>query len=490
MKKTRTIIYFIIGSILTLVSIWQIALSQSGLKIINLPNTDPPVTIISPSNASPNSHPTILIAHGFSGSSVLMRGFALTLAHAGYTTVSWDFRGHGLNPDPLTTSTSGDLIVDAESALSVATTTGMIDTKKIAILGHSMGSGVAITYGMAHPDSAATIAVSPVNQSVTPSLPRNLLLMAGSLEARFLATAQKLLVMAGGESDDFSSGTARNLVTIPGVEHISILFSPYAHSVTRSWLDEAFGSQQGRTDYTDHRILWFGLGIFGIILLGNAGISLIHDSRQQKPNLDPLWKRLLSIFTGGILATLTIWLLTVSGVKTNQSFGLLVGGYIILWFGFSGLISLIILRPEINKPTAQEIIKGLLVFAILWLGVGLLGSFVWLPWLLIQSRLLLWLPALILIAPWFFSVGSATRGAKPIAQIGWWFFQSLTVVFSLFLAIRLSPQLGFILILLPLIPLIIGIHMLIISSRHGVWAYTLSGAMFTAWLILAVFPLQ
>ena len=291
--KKKIIIYLSIGFILVVLSIWQIAITQSGLSILYLKNSNPPITIIYPKNSLPASRPTVLIAHGFAGSSVLMRGFALTLAHAGYTTISWDFQGHGENPNPLiSASRSDNLLSDAESALSAANATGLVDTKRIAILGHSMGSGVAIAYGNAHPNTAATIAVSPVNQSVTSSLPHNLLLMAGSLEPQFLSNAEQLLAMAGGQTGGLSEGTARKLVTIPGVEHISILFSPTAHAAARTWLDGTFGSQQGSVDYIDRRVLWFGLGIVGFIMLGNAGINMIPASSQSKSLSRPLWLRI------------------------------------------------------------------------------------------------------------------------------------------------------------------------------------------------------
>ena len=136
---------FSIGVILVALSVWQIAAAQKGLKVITLYGSNPPVTIITPANIRSASHPTVLIAHGFAGSEVLMRGFALTLAHAGYTTVSWDFEGHGANPNPFSQSSESTLLHDAESALANAEGTGLIDTQHVAILGHSMGSGVAIS---------------------------------------------------------------------------------------------------------------------------------------------------------------------------------------------------------------------------------------------------------------------------------------------------------------------------------------------------------
>jgi hypothetical protein len=102
----------------------------------------------------------------------------------------------------------------------------------------------------------------------------------------------------------------------------------------------------------------------------------------------------------------------------------------------------------------------------------------------------LWVPASILLLPWFFAVGEVSKTARPGRQIGWWLYQVIVVLAGFYLAITLYPGLGFIFIILPLIPVILGLHMLAISSKHGNWAFALSGALFTAWLMLAVFPLQ
>jgi pimeloyl-ACP methyl ester carboxylesterase len=480
-----------VGIACIFLAVWQIAAAQKGLKVINLHTSNPPVTIITPAEAVPASRPTVLIAHGFAGSSVLMRGFALTLAHAGYTTVSWDFEGHGANPNPLVASNESDVLLkDAEIALSSAAQTGLIDTHHVVILGHSMGSGVALSYGTVHPDTFATIAVSPVSQTVTPELPHNLLLMAGSLEPQFASNAQKILSMAGGQNVDFSSGAARQMVIVPDVEHISILFSPTAHSTARTWLNATFGAQPGAADYTDRRIIWFGFGILGFIFISTATVNSLPASAVDRGISSPRWRRLVALIAGSLAATLLLWLVSLTGVKLSQLLGLLVGGYIIIWFGIAGVISLLIVRPHIYKPGRMEIITGLAAFAALWLGVGLLGHFVWLPWLLISRRLVLWIPASIILLPWFYAMGEASNQANGLGRIGWWLYEVVAVIAGFYLAITLNPDLGFIFLLLPLIPLMLGLHMLAISSKHGSWAFAVPGAMFLSWLLLAVFPLQ
>jgi pimeloyl-ACP methyl ester carboxylesterase len=491
MMSRKNAILFGVGIAFIFLAVRQIAAAQKGLEVINLHTSNPPVTIITPADAAPASRPTILIAHGFAGSAMLMRGFALTLAHAGYTTISWDFEGHGANPNPLVSSNESDVLLkDAEAALSSAAQIGLIDTQRVAILGHSMGSGVALSYGKAHPDTLATIAISPISQTVTPELPHNLLLMAGSLEPQFASNAENLLAMAGGQNADFSSGTARQLVIVPCVEHISILFSPTAHSTTRTWLDSTFGVQPGASNYIDRRIIWFGFGILGFIFLSIATVDTLPASSLEKVIAAPRFLRLFALIAGCLAASSLLWLVSLAGVRLSQMLGLLVGGYIIIWFGIAGVISLLILRPHFNKPSSIEILKGLAAFAALWLGVGMLGHFVWLPWLLIPARLWLWVPASIIMLPWFYAIGEVSKQANWSGRIGWWLYQVVVVIAGIFLAITMNPELGFFFLLLPLIPVILGIHMLAISSKHGNWAFALPGAMFLSWLLLAVFPLQ
>ena len=131
---------------------------------------------------------------------------------------------------------------------------------------------------------------------------------------------------------------------------------------------------------------------------------------------------------------------------------------------------------------------GLLAFAALWLGVGLLGQMVWLHWLLIAPRLLLWPLGVVLLLPWFLAVSSmAQTGGR--MQIAGWLVHTLVVVGALMLALNLSPELGFLMLILPLFPIILGLHSLAAGPYRNKWSFALSGALFTSWLVLAVFPL-
>ena len=518
--NARRWIVGIVGLLLVLLAVWQILAASQGLETIRIGSMQPPLTVVAPQGAlggDGESRPLILIGHGIAGSAVIMRGFADTLAHAGYTVVLWDFDGHGANPRPMPRGTRDGLIGNVEAALAEAIRRGWSDGQRVAIVGHSMGSGVALAYGQKHPDTAATIAVSPTGQSVTPELPRNLLLLAGSLEGGFVRNAEQRLAEAGGEggdaalrpgseraAQDGAAGTSRKLQIVPGVEHISILFSPTAHAAVREWLDDTFGPQPGARDHTDRRVAWYGLGVLGTLLAASALVPRTGRSNALRlasaacvgpgsTALDrrrPLWWRLSALTLGAVGATRLLWLAGRAGLILSPLMGLVVGGYVIIWFGVAGVLSLLLLWSLPSRPARGSLLAGLLAFAALWLGVGLLGQLVWLPWLLIPRRLILWPLATVLLLPWFLAVGESLRDAGAAGRAGWWLAHSLLLGGGFFLALQLNPELGFLILILPLFPIILGFHAWVTARQKGAWSFALSGALFIGWLLLAVFPLQ
>ena len=489
MKKVRWFI-IIIGSILFLLSLWQIQAASSGLEVIKVNKVDPPVTFISPVEADTDTRPLVLIGHGFGGSRVIMYGFALTFAHAGYNVALWDFDGHGVNSEPLPLDPQRDsLIENAEDVLNEALARGLGNPVQVTILGHSMGSGAAIDFGVKHSQTAATVAVSPVRRTVTSTLPQNLLLMAGSREPAFLQNAEDLLVTAGGKGGDPINGTARQLVVIPGVEHVSILFAPQAHHAALGWLEATFGIRPGASAYTDRRILWYGLGLFGALLVIIGFAPLLVDPLINIQSRIPLYRRITALVVGVIGGTIVLWVLDLLGVQLQAFLGSLVGGYVLLWFGVVGGMCWLVLWQKPEGVTGRRTLAAMVIFAGLWVGVGLLGELVWLQWLLIPRRLFLWLIGSILLLPVFMALAEMIRGSGTPARIGWWLTYSLVLAGGLVLVINLNPGLGVLGLILPLLPAVLGLHALAAGPYRHRWSFALSGALFLSWVIAAVFPL-
>jgi pimeloyl-ACP methyl ester carboxylesterase len=480
-----------LGILIVITAIWQIRRAESGLEIVHSEREKVPVTIITPKHTDKEKLPIVLVGHGFAGSAVLMRSFAYPLAYIGYAVVSWDFDGHGQNPRPLPSSVSGsDLLANAELALAEAQAKGIGDPSQIAILGHSMGSGVAMTFGQRYPETAATIAISPVGTPVTPQLPRNLLLLAGENEPNFVRNAQARLAEAGGAGGNINDGTARQLLMIPWVEHITIVFSPQAHAAAKDWLDATFGLQPAAVNYVDWRVIWYGLGVIGAL---SAGAVFSPPTTAKEISSISFQRRLAALFGGSLGATISLWLFERLGVSLSQSLGLLVGGYLLIWFAVAGVLSLLLMRVQharIGRPGWQTVAIGFISAAILWLGVGLLGGEVWLPWLLIPQRLVFWPLGVILMLPWFLAVGQASARANVMGRIGWFFIQCIVILVGLFLALQISSGLFFLLLILPVFPFILGAHAVVASRQGDPWAFGLSAAVFICWAVLAVFPLR
>jgi hypothetical protein len=91
--------------------------------------------------------------------------------------------------------------------------------------------------------------------------------------------------------------------------------------------------------------------------------------------------------------------------------------------------------------------------------------------------------------PWLFTSGEAMSRTGWVGRLAWWLAQSVMLALVLLFAMRLNPELGFLIIILPLFPVVLFIHMLAAAPQSSRWAYALSGAALLSWLLLAVFPL-
>lgn len=181
----------LILAILLIVSSWLgIVAARTDLDLRLLKQDGIPLLYLAPQQAK--AVPGILVAHGNACSKQLMLGYGHVLAHAGYAVMLWDFDGHGANPTHLQWY---KLQQNLDLALQALLEQPEIDPTRLALLGHSMGSGIVMTAGARDGDRfAATIAVSATKAALTPRSPRNLQLQAGSGEGRFISNAKKLLV--------------------------------------------------------------------------------------------------------------------------------------------------------------------------------------------------------------------------------------------------------------------------------------------------------
>jgi hypothetical protein len=169
--------------------------------------------------------------------------------------------------------------------------------------------------------------------------------------------------------------------------------------------------------------------------------------------------------------------------------GLTVGGFLLFWFALAGSISLMFLQRKLSLPSRRTLFGGLIVFATLWFGVGLLAHFVWLPWLLIPKRLVLWPLGALLALPWFLAIGETIRGDGFLKRLLGWALHTVVLGVGFVLALWLVPELFVLILILPVLPVVSGLLELATARLRGSWPFAISGALFMSWVLLAVFPI-
>jgi dienelactone hydrolase len=478
-------------AILLVVSSWVgIAIARSGLEVRTFQKEGLPLLYLVPQRA--NAVPGVLVAHGFAGSKQLMLGYGHVLAHAGYAVMLWDFDGHGANGTRLQRY---ELQQNLDVALQALLEQPQVDPGRLALLGHSMGSGIVMNAGIRDPNRfAATVAVSPTGANVTPEAPRNLQLQAGSGEGSFVSNAERLLAQAGGENTNLAAGQGRELVVIPGVEHITILFSDGSHQAALRWLDATFGrtnDSQYRNltgqRYRDRRIAWYGLHLLGW-LVGLAAIApLLTQPQTLVTKIAPI-RRWAGLILAPLTATAGLVLLSQQ-VDLQNLGGVQVGGAVGVWFLIAGLTWLGVLA-RLPRPTLRAVGLGGALFVILWIAFGAMAQVVWLQWWLIPIRLKVWLPVAIACFPWFLAAGIVQENIGVGKRILWWLGQSAVLIGGFVLTLNFLPQLGFMFLLLPLFPPLMGILSLVAGLLNRAWVYAIGSALFFGWLLAAGFPLS
>jgi hypothetical protein len=271
-------------------SLWRLEGFRQGIEITPLQVGMTPATVWR--LPGQQAAPVVVIAHGFAGSRPLMDGFALALARAGYIAVSYDLEGHGRNPVPMSgdvTSTGGTtrILMDelarvADAALAMPGSDG-----RLALVGHSMASDLVVRQGVRDPRTDAVVAVSMFSRAVTPTEPRDLLVIAGAWEGMLAEEALRALRLAdpaaelGRTVGDPAAGTGRRAVLAPSVEHVGVLYSGTTLRETVAWLDEAFGRDSGIE--VPMRGGWVALLMLSIVAAGWPLAGLLRRFRAPAP---------------------------------------------------------------------------------------------------------------------------------------------------------------------------------------------------------------
>ncbi len=489
--------------------------TRAGLSRTSATIDGTPVELITPAEPASAPRPGVIVVHGFSGSRQLMYGVAQTLARNGYAAAVIDLPGHGQNRSRFAAPRRGAQGFDRTLTYVMAwlRTVPGVNADQLALVGHSMGAGAVVRFGSRDADVTATVAISGgalPGRSQRSNTPRNLLLLAGSWEPAGIRAACGAALTAaypgaalGQVYGSWSDGSARQCLIVPGVEHISILFSDAAVTAIVRWLDAAFGVTSAR-----HDVATAVPGRWALVLHLSAALVLLAlidrlfradaGAPSREPDDTQFARRLPRRAVAIILAAPTLLAALVMRVIPGGWFPLLTADYLCGFYLIAGVVIAIGLRqlgiPLLGGAFGMGLVvrAGLTAVLALFLFAGV-AQYTWLNTWLISPRL--WLAAAV-FPVWlvYFVAQDRLLRTRPARE---YFPGSLLCTLATTAvaagAVFLLQAPSFLLLLVPAF-----VPLLVLHGAYGHWLRTRTGssvpagllnALVLAWLMAAVFPL-
>jgi pimeloyl-ACP methyl ester carboxylesterase len=436
-----------------------------------------------------------------------MKSFAYTFARNGLIAVTFDFAGHGRNPEPLTGNITREdgatltLVAETEKVLAFAR--GLSDGR-IALLGHSMASDIIVRAAAKNPDVAATVAVSMFSPAVTRDTPKNLLVIVGDWEGMLKTEALRVTSLVSAPQDAkpgitygaIADGKARRAYFSSYAEHVGVLYRPESLAEAQSWLDQAFGITRNGDIEIAERGRWIALLFLALALLVKPLVSRLPVVAPAPEGAALAWRDLwLPLLLPAIATPLILRPLP------TQFLPVLVGDYLACHFALYGLLTAACLGwLHRAGPARRDLasVAGSLAMATLALLAPYAIVVVW-P---IDAEFTNFVPTaarMPLIAAmaagtliYFLADEWMTRGSG--AARGAYIASKAAFIVSLAIAVALDfERLFFLIIIVPLIILFFIFFGLIsrwvYARTNHPWVAGLANAVAIAWAIGAVFPL-
>jgi dienelactone hydrolase len=297
-----------------------------------------PVTTYALPTVQTASAQAVVVLHGYTASSVIVRSLSTALARAGFVVVVPDFAGHGRN---VSAAAPLDMRVDQwrDQTLQViehvAADPRVDPDAGVGIVGHSLGALAA--FDVTRADSSlpvrTIVAVSP------PSLDRlnvtvPTVFLYGSLEMQSFVDAS-----IEGERSLRDAGSRTDVIRVDGVEHVGIILAPEtAHAAIR-WIQGGTGSAATSTPVTPP-LLPLMLVIGGLVLVAAPAVRLalgppITPARSPRPG------KALAFITASLVAGAVAARVSA---PLHVAFPIEVGGYLVALLGVAGIVLWLLLR--------------------------------------------------------------------------------------------------------------------------------------------------
>ena len=350
------------AAVALVVSLWQLEAERSSVTVQQIDTLAGPVSIYT-AQTLPEG-PLVIVTHGFAGSRQMMQYISRDLARAGFTVAAFDFLGHGRSKESLSPDitriegTTRQLVAQTRAvAKAVRTETGLAGP--VALLGHSMATDIIIRAAQEMPKVAAIVAISMYSDAVTARFPERLLVISGEWEGRLRDVGLKVVSQVdeqGVEGETIANGDViRRAVSVPGTEHVAVLFSGVTMKESRNWLHDAFGGESAGQPHPRG---------FQILIVLSALVILIWPASRLLPKTaKPAGTLPLKSFFAAL--ALPIVPASVAAVLTQGSLlGFAAFGSLTLFFALWGLTSLWVLWRAGHKFQNPNLIAGL--FLLVW----------------------------------------------------------------------------------------------------------------------------
>jgi len=467
-----------------------------------------PIELITPAAGAPGPWPGVVVVHGFSGSRQLMYGIAQTLARNGYAAAVVDLPGHGQNPSRMSMRPGRPFGFDE---VLVRATTWLraqpgVDGTRLAVVGHSMGAGAVLRFATRSTTIGATVAISAglgPRGRVDAHVPRNVLAIAGAWEfanvldaCRAAVTASYPQAGATERQGSWADGSARQCVVVPGVEHISVLFSQTTATATVRWLDGALGA------YPPARPVQTAIPMGSALWLHAAGavlFLLLAEVMFPRPRVIAGPTASLPGLALGILvaASATIAALAMRFLPGGW-IPLLTADYLCGFFAVMGLVivaGLARLGRPIGGPRPSRAVawRSIVLAAGAFVMFALVAQVSWMNVHLVGARRSL---AVAIFPLWllYFLASDAMLRTRPAREYFAWWAGSVVLTTAVLVAAVFTLRAPFFLLLLApaLLPMFLwlGLYGHWLRARTpSAWPTACVAAAFFAWLVAAVFPL-
>ncbi len=212
---------------------------------------------------------SVVLLHGLSANKKIMSYLARGFAEQNLRVYVPDLPGHGRTPGPFSPERAEKC---GEALVRELLARGVIRADRTILAGHSMGGAIAVRIA-SRVSLAGVIAISPAPMraahgvrremlvfSDPPPLAQNSLIVSGALEPES---------MRGNASDLAASvhDSAAKYLEIPGVSHVSLLFSAAAMHALQAWCAQVLHFAEAASLPSHGPLAGALAGFFGLLLL-------------------------------------------------------------------------------------------------------------------------------------------------------------------------------------------------------------------------------